>query len=347
MSYLKNCWYMAGWSSELEAGGLIAREFLDVPVVLFRDEQGRPGALVDRCPHRFAPLSIGRVCNGSVECAYHGLRFDSAGTCVHNPHGRVTSGMTARSFPIFEAHRILWIWMGDPELATPALIRNLAFLAEAPETAFSSGYIYGHGNYQLFVDNLMDLSHTDYLHPDTLGGGSITRTKAEVSDEGSLINVAWHSWNEVPIPLLAKRLPPGARVDSWTEISWSAPGIISLYNGAVPTGTSKEGAPSGLNVHIFTPASDSMTHYFFGATRNYDLQNRELNEQTRQIRYQIFSTEDEPMIRAQQERMNGSDFWAHKPVLLAIDKGAVRVRRRLESLIAHEQNSFRNEEVLG
>ena len=191
---------------------------------------------------------------------------------------------------------------------------------------------------------LMDLSHTDYLHPDTLGGGSITRTKAAVADgEDGRVDVAWHSWNEVPIPLLAKRLPAGARVDAWTELSWSAPGVISLLNGAVTTGTPREGAPNSRNVHIFTPKSDAMTHYFFGATRDYNLANAELNEQTRKLRYEIFATEDEPMIRAQQERMNGSDFWAHKPVLLAIDKGAVRVRRKLEALIARERNAFRNE----
>ena len=344
MDYLRNCWYMAGWSTELAPNGTLARTLLDEPIVIFRNAQGEPGALVDRCPHRFAPLSLGRVCEGAIQCAYHGLRFDGSGVCVENPHGRVTSGMTARSFPMAEAHRILWIWMGDPELADTGLIRDLWFLGAAPDTAFSSGYIYGHGNYQLFVDNLMDLSHTDYLHPDTLGGGSITRTKAEVTDgEDGRVDVAWHSWNEVPIPLLAKRLPAGARVDAWTELSWSAPGVISLINGAVPTGTPRQGAPNSRNVHIFTPESDAMTHYFFGATRDYDLANAELNEQTRKLRYEIFATEDEPMIRAQQERMNGSDFWAHKPVLLAIDKGAVRVRRKLEALIARERNAFRNE----
>ena len=347
MSYLRNCWYMAAWSSELETGRTLGRKFLDEPVVLFRDAEGRPGALIDRCPHRFAPLSLGRVCDGAVECAYHGLRFNAAGACMHNPHGRVTNGMTARAFPVTEAHRILWIWMGEPELADAKLVRDLSFLAAAPDTAFSSGYIHGHGHYQLFVDNLMDLSHTDYLHPDTLGGGSITRTKAEVAEgDGNTVHVAWHSFNEVPIPLLAQRLPLGTRVDAWTELTWSAPGVISLLNGAVPVGTPREGAPNSLNVHIFTPESESMTHYFFGATRDYELDNRELNERTGKLRYQIFSTEDEPMIRAQQERMNGSDFWAHKPVLLAIDKGAVRVRRKLEALISHEQRSFRNEDAV-
>ena len=144
MTYLRNCWYMAGWSTELAPNGKLARTFLDEPIVIFRNAQGKPGALVDRCPHRFAPLSLGRVCEGAIQCAYHGLRFDGAGACVDNPHGRVTSGMTTRSFPMAEAHRILWIWMGDPELADTGLIRDLSFLGAAPDTAFSSGYIYGH-----------------------------------------------------------------------------------------------------------------------------------------------------------------------------------------------------------
>jgi phenylpropionate dioxygenase-like ring-hydroxylating dioxygenase large terminal subunit len=340
MAYLRNCWYMAAWGEELGSTPL-ARTFLGEPVVLFRDADGAPRALFDRCPHRFAPLSRGRLADGIVECVYHGLKFGPAGDCVANPHGRATRSLSVRSYPVVEAHRAIWIWMGDPQRADAGEIRNLAFLGQAPDTAFNSGYIHGHGAYELFVDNILDLSHTDYLHPDTLGGGSITRTKAEVveNDDGSIF-VAWRSFDEVPIPLQRSRLPPGIeRVDSWTEITWTAPGVISLVNGAVPAGTPRAEGGNSFNVHIFTPETETTTHYFFAATRDFCLEDAELNEQICRTRAQIFSTEDEPMIRAQQERMGTADFWSLRPVLLPIDEGAVKVRRRMDALIAAEQTA--------
>jgi phenylpropionate dioxygenase-like ring-hydroxylating dioxygenase large terminal subunit len=60
MSYLRNTWYQAGWSNELKAGELFHRRMLDVPVVLFRKTDGTPAAMLDRCPHRFAPLHMGK-----------------------------------------------------------------------------------------------------------------------------------------------------------------------------------------------------------------------------------------------------------------------------------------------
>jgi len=338
MTYLRNCWYMAAWADEVGETGL-ARTLLDQPIFLFRDADGAPQALLDRCPHRFAPLSMGDVAGGVVTCRYHGLAFDGTGRCVHNPHGPVTRALATPGYPVAERHRAIWIWMGDPERADPDQIRDLGFLADAPDTAFNKGYVLGGGNYQLFVDNILDLSHTDYLHPETLGGGSITRTRAKVEqhDDG-IVKIMWDSYDDVPPPLVRSKMPEGVeRADSWTHVEWSAPGVMKLVNGAVPAGTPREGAGNSINVHIMTPESERTTHYFFASTRDYALDDAELNETIRRIRAQIFSTEDEPMIAAQQERIGAADFWDLKPALLRIDEGTVAVRRRLDALIAAEQ----------
>lgn len=338
MTYLRNCWYMAGWADELGPDGL-PRTLLDLPVFFYRDAEGAPHALFDRCPHRFAPLSMGEVKDGVVTCRYHGLAFDGAGHCVRNPHGPVTSALSTPSFPVFERYRALWIWMGDPKLADPASLRDLDFLSTAPDTAFNKGYIRGSGHYQLFMDNLLDLSHTDYLHPDTLGGGSITRTKAKVEqrDDG-VIAILWDSYDDVPPPLVRQKLPPGVdKADSWTHVEWSAPGIMKLINGVVPVGAPREGAGLSTNVHIMTPETTGSTHYFFASTRDYAVDDAALNEAIGRIRQQIFTNEDQPMIAAQQTRIGDSTFWDLKPKLLRIDEGAVAVRRRLDALIAAEQ----------
>ena len=57
---------MAAWAHELAPGVLLARTLLDEPLVLYRDANGAPHALADRCPHRFAPLSMGKLCDDGM-----------------------------------------------------------------------------------------------------------------------------------------------------------------------------------------------------------------------------------------------------------------------------------------
>lgn len=337
MRYLRNAWYMAAWQSEVPAAGTLSRYLLDEPIVLFRDRAGAAKALLDRCPHRFAPLSKGSLQDGVLTCPYHGLAFDGAGKCAVNPHGPVLNSMTAKAYPTTEAYKAIWIWMGDPQLADTAVLPDLSFLDSAPSTAFSSGYVCGNGNYQLFVDNILDLTHADFLHPDTLGGGSFTRTRATVEDKKSSVTIRWDCKNEVPFPLVAKALKnKDQRVDSWTEVHWYPPSIMTLRSGAVPTGTPTSAGGSFLNLHIMTPESSQRTHYFFAATRDFALEDAELNAAYAETRARIFATEDKPMIEAQQSRVGDQEFWDLNPILLRIDEGAVRVRRKLAEMIRAE-----------
>ena len=87
-TYLRNAWYVAAWSDDLLDGQLLPRTIMKEPIVLYRKSDGKVVALEDRCPHRFAPLHMGKIVNGDcVQCPYHGLEFDASGACVLNPHG--------------------------------------------------------------------------------------------------------------------------------------------------------------------------------------------------------------------------------------------------------------------
>lgn len=334
--YLKNAWYLAAWADECSNGTVLVRTLLDIPIAIFRDSDNAVHALHDRCPHRFAPLSMGGLEGNALVCGYHGLAFGGDGQCSHNPHGPVTRAMKTRSFPMREAHRGLWIWMGDPKLACDATLPDLSFVDRTPDTAFSKGYVVGNGHYQLFTDNILDLTHADYLHPDTLGGGAFTRTRAKVTELEHSVKVEWHAFNETPSPLSAGMRGSEAPVDSWTEVEWHAPGIMTLKSGAVLAGTSRSAGGNVLNLHIMTPETSRSTHYFYASTRDFAMDDADLNQNFAAARDHIFSTEDKPMIDAQQSRMGDSDFWNLEPVLLRIDEGAVRVRRRLDAMIAAE-----------
>src|SRR5262245_44196886 len=90
----KDAWYVASWADDLGTQPL-ARRICNGPIVLYRDAAGRAGALVDRCCHRGAPLSAGRVTDEGLECGYHGLVFARDGECVRVP-GQDRPPKTAR-----------------------------------------------------------------------------------------------------------------------------------------------------------------------------------------------------------------------------------------------------------
>ena len=104
----RNCWYMAGWSNEL-TDGLLTRRIADRPTVLYRKADGGVAALYDRCPHRFAPLSLGERQGDALICPYHGLTFDAGGTCIRNPFSdRIPSAAHIPAWTCVERDGIIW-----------------------------------------------------------------------------------------------------------------------------------------------------------------------------------------------------------------------------------------------
>ena len=118
--FLRNCWYVAGWSKDV-GRELKAEMFLGEQIVFYRQEDGTPVALEDACPHRKLPLSDGTLKGDRVECGYHGLTFDRRGACVAAPTQKhnVPRRASVKSYPVVDRYRFLWIWMGDPALAVP------------------------------------------------------------------------------------------------------------------------------------------------------------------------------------------------------------------------------------
>lgn len=332
MNFLLNAWYQAGWLDEIDSEGKLARRILGESVLLFRSGSGDFAAVADRCLHRFAPLSRGKVENGLVYCRYHGLGFDGAGQCVHNPHG-VPLRSKLRTYPVEQRHSALWLWMGDPSLADPALIPDLSFIDERP-----SGRIHGNvlmkANYLLVTDNILDLSHTATLHPDSIG--SIGDVKMTVDDRGDRVAVRWTSEATEPPAAVRVGLPPGLLVDNWTEVVWRAPSIMVLNIGFVPAGSTPQPEDSQIALHNMVPETETTTHYFFMVTRGRDQDNEKITEILKGLFLKAFIEEDLPMIEAQQAVMGTTDLWSLKPVMLPIDKAAALARRKLEKMIADE-----------
>lgn len=336
--FLKNAWYCAGFTADLGQAP-VGKTFLGEPIVFYRRSDGVAVALSGRCPHRFAPLHRGKIVDDAVECPYHGLVFNSAGQCIHNPHGdgQIPARAVLRQYPLEERHGVLWVWMGDPEKADRAAIIDTRFVV-SPDYAVITGYLHVAANYQLVVDNLLDLTHPAILHrgglssEEYLGGNMETRFR----QEGLEVHSEYTFRNVDASPGL-RPLWGDRKSDVRAFMTLFAPSSLYLdfqmneVNGPIGEGLLM---PS---LHLLVPESETSTHYFYVQSRNVELENDELTALINEVTRRAFVEEDEPMVRACQEMMGTSDLFSLKPAMLSTDGGAVRARHLLEKLIAQEQ----------
>jgi chlorophyllide a oxygenase len=97
-------------------------ELFNEPWVLFRDEDGRPSCVRDECAHRACPLSLGKVVEGHVQCAYHGWEFAGDGTCTKMPSTVHCRNVAVAALPCVEKDGFIWVWPGQgepPEVRAP------------------------------------------------------------------------------------------------------------------------------------------------------------------------------------------------------------------------------------
>jgi phenylpropionate dioxygenase-like ring-hydroxylating dioxygenase large terminal subunit len=339
-NYLKNVWYVAGWDQEVKADELFQRTLLNESVLLFRDDDGKVQAISNRCPHRFAPLHLGkRVANG-VQCPYHGLQFNGQGQCMHNPQGPIPKAATVRSYPVVEKYSMIWIWMGDPALADEAKLPD--FSCQDPmRSHVAKRYLHVRANYVLETDNIMDLSHIQFLHPGSLGSSAVADAITSVEQVGNTVYSNRQTVGDILSEFLyrQRRIPVGTPVDRWIDVRWDAPASMLLVAGSVATGRPRSEGVANFVAHIFTPETDKTSHYWFSVCNPLEMGEEGLTRAEEFVTglTQPFTHEDLPMLEQQQLMIGDADFWSLKPVLLPGDAGAVRARRVLDKLIAEEQ----------
>ncbi|CAN5475831.1 aromatic ring-hydroxylating dioxygenase subunit alpha [soil metagenome] len=336
MSYLKNAWYVAGWSDEIR-DGLFARRLMDQPIVFYRKPDASLAALADRCPHRFVPLHLGKLHGDIVECAYHGLRFGSDGRCVLNPNSdTIPAKAKVRSYPVVERHKLVFIWMGAAEQADPALVPSFDFMDDEA-LATTKGYIHGNSNYMLMVDNILDLSHTQFLHADTLGSKALAKAIPEIVEHDRHVDVLRWMPDDYQAPLTsASRGFANRKSDAWIDTRWHAPGYLHMETGLTEPGSERSMGKVSHALHLITPETPTTNHYFWANARAFATDDLELTQRIHSGFGYAFEHEDKPILAAQQEAMGDADLWELDPVSLRGDAAAVRVRRKLERMISEE-----------
>jgi len=337
--FLHNAWYAAAWSREIGAAPF-ARTLLGKPVVLFRRTDGQVAALDDRCPHRFVPLSRGKLEGDILRCSYHGLCFESDGTCVDKrAAGQLKAATRLRTYPIEERYGLVWIWMGERR-ADPATIPDFSFQIDASRHQIA-GVTPLAANYTLEIDNLLDLSHLDHLHPGGPSNGHLTDGVYKASQDGLTVHSNWWNPDCATPPFFMLYTAGETRVDQWAETRWDPPGSIYIRTGVTKRGAPREAGYEIDQGHFITPETATTTHYFWSLAFPNRGEPPEFVAAVEGAVRITFDDEDRPMLEAQQRAMKSTDFWAEHPVILAEDAGAIRARRVLEKLLRDEQSDER------
>lgn len=338
-TYLMQQWYVAALSKEVDGEALFHRKIMGTSVVIYRDASGSPIAMHDRCPHRFAPLSMGKRDGDEITCPYHGLKFNGSGMCTHNPHGTgaLPKKQVVRTFPIVEKHGFLWIWMAEED-ADMAKLPNFSALDEGHKEGVGHTYMKLPVNYRMILDNVMDLSHVDHVHGEIITTrGQLSPLIPEIEETADTVSAKWEWKQTPPILILNQFLPrPEEEARHWIKVNWSAPGNIQLSLYCAQDDTPVLEGPGQYDLHSVTPEDEHSTHYYFATRRNHIEDDAEYNAMKIQAMHDAFEQEDGPLIAATENEMGGEDFFALSPMLLSNDLAAVKVRRRIAEMVKEE-----------
>jgi vanillate O-demethylase monooxygenase subunit len=349
--FLYNCWYAAGWDYEVIDGRKLARMFLEKPVVIFRGESGQYVALDDRCCHRGAPLSLGRIEGDCLRCMYHGMKYDAGGVCVEIPgQDMISAQHRVHSYPIVERGHLLWIWMGDPELADPDQIHDFPYLSDPDWAGLTQqAYLHYDCNWLLIVDNLADFSHLAFVHTNTLGGSEdyafSTEQEVERLDDGFQF-VRWDKGS--PPPPYHKRVCPDApaTVDRRNQVEMRVPGIFFMETTFAPVGWDPdsgdmEGVKQYKNCQYMTPETRRTAHFFWDYLRNYKQDDPNASLSLRDSLLEGFM-EDKIFIEEQQKYLELDDPF--QPRGLVADKAFSHFRKVWNKKVAEENEKYPREQ---
>lgn len=334
--FYRNAWYVAAWDQEVTPG-LLARTILGEPIVLFRTSDGAVAALEDRCCHRNAPLSAGRLRGDELECGYHGFRYNQDGVCVAVPSQQsIPPDARVRSYPVVERHHWIWVWMGEPARADESLIPDL-FWHDDPGWKPIGDYFHVHCHYQSMIDIQLDQTHSRYVHADTLGSDDKVKARPRITREPGVLRCERLMPESEPPPLWASVLGINGKADCWNKWVYLPPSLVMFDVGIAHPGTGAlEGDRSqgitGHNSHFVTPETERTCHHFWVASRNFAIDDEALTEKLSAIR-NVF-LEDVAMVEAQQRTIER--FPDAPNVDVTSDNPTIQARKLVDRLIANE-----------
>lgn len=268
---IKNCWYVAARSSEITRE-IMSRRFLGADVAMYRTMTGNPVAVRNRCPHRSFPLAKGKLIGDVLVCGYHGMQFDESGRCVNMPSmPLVPTNANVRNYPMAERGPLVWIWMGEPDLADESLVPDTSWLTD-PAFKSVSGDFKMKSDYVAMHENLLDQTHFPFLHPGTVGTPEYARSKLDAREEGGQVVIDRILKNSPPPGIYG--VPAGImhkKVDRLSEARFVSPALHVAFAKIVDHHPD-DGAPNQYRfniTHLITPETNHSIHYWWFNSRDF------------------------------------------------------------------------------
>ena len=274
-------------------GAPLGVQLLGQPVVLWRDPQGQVRAFLDRCPHRGARLSLGRVENGHLECPYHGWQFAGSGQCAKVPalpDFTPPPSQCVKAFEAQEAYGLVWVRLapGEPQAALPAFAAetdgHLRKLNCGPYDVAASA--------PRIIENFLDMSHFGFVHEGWLGSRDATA-------------IAAYAVEATPTGVLAtgcKAVQPQSNLHSTraaeVEYTYEVTAPYAAVLAKIPEpGTSRAGWRESIALFICPVTPETSRVWFRLAVADFESS----DEQLQQFQHTIFC-QDQPVLESQQPR---------------------------------------------
>lgn len=338
MGFVRNSWYVAGWSKDF-GSALKPLEIVGIRIVLYRASSGTLAALEDRCPHRLLPLSKGKLVDDNIQCGYHGMTFNNAGICVRVPgQDNTPERANVQAFPVVERHGVVWIWMGDANLADPDTIFDIPEMSDAKWHIHHGGQLHIKAHYLNVAENLVDPAHVSFVHPTTLGNAASENVPVHVSTSGHVIR-AWRWIRDAPpVGFFQEFGGFKGHVDRWHYYDLHLPSTAVIDFGSISTDENcpEDERDRGVRVfalHFVTPVNENYTIDHWMHLRNAAVGEDAASAKIDTLLEMAFE-EDKAILEAIHEQEQRPQ--PRKPVRIAIDKGPNVYRKRIRELIEAE-----------
>ena len=336
---IKNSWYVLDWSKDV-GPELKNRVVINQDLVYFRTKNGTVSVLQNRCAHRCFPLHRSTLHeNDTIQCGYHGLTYNTEGECVQIPSALDLnpSFISIHKYPVVEKSPMVWVWPGDPEKADPKLIPDYDWINE-DQWGYGNGFYEVKGNYLAIHENLMDITHFQYLHGAALGTPKHAESKIEVTVKENTVDNYRVNEGE-PVPDLHREATglKDAPITRHAHSTFISPG----FHNAVALFEDKQGTNNGRIeyspriLHFITPETQYTSFYWWMFARDFSAPDKKLDQWYSDVTRKVFEEDKDAIewIEFQWANDDRPDFMEnHVPS----DKGAVKMRQIVHDLASQE-----------
>jgi phenylpropionate dioxygenase-like ring-hydroxylating dioxygenase large terminal subunit len=326
----ENHWYPVLEGREVRRRPL-GVERLGRRLVFWRSSEGQVHAQRDRCPHLGAALSAGTIENDTLVCPFHGFRYDGSGVCRHIPalgrEANIPPGLAVPTFPVREAHGLVWLWWGDPACATEELpwYTQLDGICRY-HTLISDWPVH----YTRAIENQLDVAHLAFVHRTTIGAGGRSRVDGPyVEADHQRIRVWATNRRDDGAPARTQEELAAAAVGLEPSLEFRFPGLWLLNIGA-----------RFKNVIAFVPINERSTRYYL---RSYRLGgNARLMrpfDSLMSLANRFILNQDRRVVMTQTPAQSGD---ARDDRLMGIDRAIIQFRRLHSQLLERERAPLRS-----